>query len=1367
MSTDNFSSMEMLLQQQQEFTKNLLAQQQLWMQSILEKKPEVASVAELNTEHFMVPAFHKFNKEQQQWDSYLQQLQQHFAAYSVTSVGKQKSFFLSWCGAEVFDLLKNLFGVANLESQTYQELTKKLTEHFSVSQHIVAARYNFFKSQMKGTQTYKEWIADLRGLARECKFVCNSNTCSSNYVDDMIRDQIIVNTPHDAVRSAALQKQKTTLADVLLIAESYEATTKTMATLKETSSEKTIEINVVKKQPLVENKNSKRENQKYKSCSGCFSSHRREECKFKNSICNKCGKKGHIAPVCMSKQKTEYKKVYKNKKQNNNIDVVETIYDISGQIKTDNSKSLIVVEINNKTFKFQMDSGASISIINLKTYEQLNSPKLLETKRILYGFGKKIIPILGELHVNMKCGNCEKKVILVVVNTSAGDNLFGFDLFKTFGFQIKQINSVSEKDNGRLKELCEEFSDVFELSLGTVKDFKASVRLKPDAQPKFFRSRPIPFAQLPQFKKEIDRLIEQKIIIPVKFSNWASPIVLVKKPNDSIRICGDFKVAVNSQIDIEQYPLPTRESLFHTIRNGKYFSKIDLKDAYLQMELDDPSKEIMVINTPLGLFQYQRLPYGIASAPAIFQKYIEQLIHGIEGCANYLDDIIISAPSVAEHFQRLQKVLSVLLANGIRCKKEKCKFLQQKITYLGRQISSEGILPDESGILAVKSLKHPKNIKELEAFMGKVNYYHNFVPNFSTVAAPINRLRRDNIPFRWGKSQQTSFDQLKTYIVNATQLSHFQDNLPLTLSTDASPFGIGAVISHLYPDGSERPIAFASKTLDKHQVNYSQIEKEALSIIFGVKRFHQFLYGRKFILVTDHKPLVSILNPNKQLPSMTALRIQRWAITLMAYQFEIKYRNTADHGNADALSRLPIGKDENFDKEVESCFSISFDDVPLKTEIYNEVKNDKTLRAVYYYVKNGWPDRLSQEQIHLKPFFIRRHNLAIYNDLLCIETDYIRVIIPEVLKKHMLNLLHDGHWGVVKMKQLARQNVWWNNIDADITKISSGCEICKVHNQAPARIYESWPCSSKPWDRVHIDFAGPIFNSMWLICVDAFSQFPYVSSMKNTTTEDTISALSAIFSIEGIPNTIVSDNGPQLSSEKFKQFCTKLGISHITTTPFHPASNGLAERFVRTFKTSVRKNIEENMPIKDAVHKFLSTYRFMPTDEGKSPAELMRGRPIRTIWSQMLQPPKQPLQNSLSSTKYQINDNVFVRNYGKGKKWIPGNIKAKIGKVIFIVSTGIGTCRRHVNQMKPRSFPVIDLDHLSSNDQELQPSTAADQSGPTVQPSSNGNTHREISPETISSHPKPNHNYQHLQVRRTTRNRREVSRYQPDDFRKQ
>ncbi|XP_037930536.1 uncharacterized protein K02A2.6-like, partial [Teleopsis dalmanni] len=768
------------------------------------------------------------------------------------------------------------------------------------------------------------------------------------------------------------------------------------------------------------------------------------------------------------------------------------------------------------------------------------------------------------------------------------------------------------------------------------------------------------------FKKEVDRLTNAGIWKPVKFSQWASPIVLAPKADGSIRICGDFKQAVNAQIDIEQYPLPIRESLFHKINCGQHFTKIDLKDAYLQMELDDEAKTIMVVNTPLGLFQYQRLPFGIASAPAIFQRYLEQLLQGVEGCGNYLDDIIISAPTFQQHISRLEQVL-------------------HKIEYLGRQISAKGILPDESGLKAVKNLQPPKDLKQAEAFMGKVNYYHNFIPNFSQLSAPINMLRRKNVKFTWGTAQQQAFTALKTHILNAAQLAHYQEDLPLVLATDASSYGIGVVLSHTYVDGTERPIAFASKTLDIHQRRYSQIEKEGLAIVFGVKRFHQYLYGRRFTLVTDHKPLVSIFNPIHQLPSMTSHRLQRWAIILMAYQYDVRYRKTTEHGNADALSRLPVGEDKTFDHE-ESCFNINELNTPIDAEIIRQhAKNDPILRRVYFLVTNGWPEKLMPQDADLRSFFNHRFALILNNDLLCLQTEYNRVVIPASLKQKILKLLHDGHWGVSRMKQLARQHVWWTNIDKDIAQLTENCDVCKIANPVHAREYVSWPEADRPWERVHIDFAGPFCNSMWLICVDAFSQFPFVVQLSTTTTVDTISALSSIFSLEGIPGTIVSDNGPQFTAEAFKHFCSKLGIKHITTAPFHPASNGLAERFVRSFKTAVKKNIDDGLSLKFAVSKYLATYRAMPNAEGKSPAELLHGRPVRTLLSQLFESPRKHLEASKRKMKFSLKQPVFARNYARGEKWIKGVIVKQLGKMVYRVNTSFGYIKRHVNQLKTRS----------------------------------------------------------------------------------
>ncbi|XP_037942535.1 uncharacterized protein K02A2.6-like [Teleopsis dalmanni] len=992
----------------------------------------------------------------------------------------------------------------------------------------------------------------------------------------MIRDKVIVNTPHDVVRINALQKTNPTLSEVMLTAEAFESTEKTINKIK--GKLLNDEVCVVKGNEKNKNRkdNAKQTMQEkscsLKSCSSCGILHTWQNCKFRKVLCRKCGRKGHITSVCMS-AKSNINQIDQQETTNseqNSISQINSILNVENLPQRENKKVFINILVDNTQVKFQMDSGATVSVLTQDTYEHLNKPQLYPCKKELFDYGKNKVKTLGEFCAVLKCGEMKRTATLVVVCVRNGHNLFGTDLFELFGFEIRQIAVIN--NDSQLNEVLEKHRIVFEPALGTIKQVKARLHLKQGAVPKFCKSRPIPFAQFEKFKTEAQRLRDRGIWKPIKFSQWASPIVLVTKPDGSLRICGDFKTTVNKQIDVDQYPLPTRESLFHMVRYGKFFSKIDLKDAYLQMELDDKAKNVLVVNIPLRLFQYQRLPFGIASAPALFQKYIEQLIHGTEECGNYIDDIIIAAETVDIHLKRLAEILSLLAENGIRCRRTKCEFLVEKLEYLGRTISASGILPDEKGVQAVKQLPRPKNVKEVEAFLGK------------------------------------------RHIIEATELSHFQEHLPIVLATDASSYGIGAVIAHRHPDGSERPIAFASKTLNTHQVRYSQIEKEALSIIFGVTRFHQYLFGHKFILVTDHKPLVSIFSPDKNLPSMSTHRLQRWAIILMSYQFEIQYRRTADHSNADALSRLPCGPDPEFDK-FECCHQIENYDTPINVKLLQQHYKD---------------DR----------------------------TDVTRVVVPKSLHQSVLKLLHEGHWGVVKMKQLARQHCWWHQIDDDIEKLAAQCNICQIAGTNPNQQYHEWPKPERPWQRVHIDFAGPVFNSMWLIVVDAFSQFPFVVQLKTTTSMDAIAALSTIFSLEGLPETIV--------------------------TPFHPASNGLAERFVRTFKTSVKKNVDDGLSLTLALVKYLATYRAIPNAEGKSPAELLHGRTPRILLA-LLSASINNDKTVKCSTKFLPNEKVYVRHYGRGPKWVEAVVEKNLGNMVSYVKTSNGYVRRHQNQMKCRS----------------------------------------------------------------------------------
>ncbi|KAL4126987.1 hypothetical protein QTP88_011260 [Uroleucon formosanum] len=463
---------------------------------------------------------------------------------------------------------------------------------------------------------------------------------------------------------------------------------------------------------------------------------------------------------------------------------------------------------------------------------------------------------------------------------------------------------IEERDS--IERVCIDFMDIFHLEgdkLTHTTSIEHEIKTPEGEPPIYQRQYRLPHRQRDEITRQIKQMKSDGIIEPSN-SPWNSPILLVPKKMDvsgkpKFRLVVDFRKLNNITVG-DKMPLPQIQDVLDRLGRSKYFSVLDLAQGFHQISLDKESRVKTAFSSDIGHWQYTKLPMGLKNSPPTFQRLMNNVLCNLIGlkCLVYLDDIIVFSTDLSEHDKRIREVFSRLRTHNLKLQPIKCEFLRKEVIYLGHKLTEKGVQPDERKIKSVKTFPIPTTVKEIKSFLGLTGYYRNFVPDYGKIAKPITNLLRKGIEFIWTSECQEAFEKLKIILCNEPLLQYPDFEKPFIITCDASNYAVGCVLSQgVIP--ADLPIAYASRTLNKAEINYSTTEKELVAIMFGVKQFRPYVYGQKFTIITDHKPLTwlfSVKDPGS--------RLLRWRIKLDEFDYEIQYKSGKTNLNADALSRI-------------------------------------------------------------------------------------------------------------------------------------------------------------------------------------------------------------------------------------------------------------------------------------------------------------------------------------------------------------------------------------------------------------------------------------------------------------------------------
>ena len=823
-------------------------------------------------------------------------------------------------------------------------------------------RFKFWSDlKRRPGESILELAARIRQDAVTCEFVSIKDP-----LDETMKTRFMCSVNNEAVLKALFKVKDAELTFAKAISVAVETEDAAKETVYGSSGRPAGAVNKVQDKYPSDGENSrpKAPSQRQKTdfpkgtCPRCGKTdHSARDCPFKEYICNFCKKTGHLQSVCLQKRKDSHSVKVITKQRLGSVKRINSVPQLQQEI-----------QIRGQQFTFQVDTGAGDNFCSMEVWTKLGKPPLTPTtNRYEVANGQPLLTLgTFEAAVSLleKGSTTRTENIFFTVSKVSRLNLLGRDAIVQLGINLPALLGISSvlpptKESDRsnavfpilqdlkpdvalqeaCQRVCQDFPDLFKPELGCLKDLQLEIQFKPDSKPLFCKPRVVPFALQEDLTQAYDVGIAKGVWRPAQFNSYGTPVVPIRKKaaegsNAPLRVCGDYSVTVNPQLEPHRYPMTCEApiDLIRKLSGGYGFSKIDLADAFNQIMLGQESQKRLAFSTHRGVYLQLRLPFGISSAPAHFQEIMDQLTSDLKGVAVYIDDILVSGVSAAEHLENLRALLQRLQDKGLRCRQEKCLFAQPSIEYLGFTLSSNGVAKG-SRVDAIQLMPAPTDVSSLRSFLGSVQFYGKFLPNLATIRA-------------------------------------------------------------------------------------------------------------------------------------------RWALLLNQYTYTIEYRKTSLHGNADALSRLPSGPDNDFDGEKKEadvdivCAIKTIDSHLNPTDpgvLSKESSRDPVTAGVMRFTREGWPSQSEMQDLAgLEDYRRISSSLSAIHGCLLYGS---RVVIPRSLQAPVLHILHLGHFGMQRMKQLARTAVYWPRIDEDIVNLCHRCSTCAEHqSRPPKQPNDPWMLPEKPME---------------------------------------------------------------------------------------------------------------------------------------------------------------------------------------------------------------------------------------------------------------------------------------------------------------